>query len=143
MEEVYDWASHLKHLQLILLEFDLVAIPTKVTMVRYFEEDLKPSIKAEMGQDDSQLINYKELVVKAVRFEAKTGLRPSSYVQKTDLNCLQRNRPDHTTTHKVQTQKAVNRGDDSRTSKGPTSTPASASTVSEPSEKARKDKKKK
>ena len=53
LKEVYDWASHLEHLQLILLEFDPVAAPTEVTMVRYFEEGLKLSIKAEMGQDDS------------------------------------------------------------------------------------------
>ena len=47
-------------------------------MVRYFEEGLKPSIKAEIDQDDSQLINYEELVAKAIRAEAKADLRPSS-----------------------------------------------------------------
>ena len=143
LEEVYDWASHLKHLQSILQEYDLVAAPTEVTMVRYFEEDLKPSIKAEMDQDNSQLIDYEGLVAKAVRAEAKAGLRPSFYVRETDLSCLRGNRPAHTTAHKVQTQGAVNRGDDSKTSKGPASTPTSASTNPEPSEKARKDKKKK
>ena len=48
LEEVYDWASHLEHLQSILIEFDPLAAPTESTMVRYFEEGLKPSIKAEM-----------------------------------------------------------------------------------------------
>ena len=48
LEEVYDWASHLEHLQSILMEFDPAAAPTESTMVRYFEEGLKPSIKAEM-----------------------------------------------------------------------------------------------
>ena len=67
LEEVYDWAFHLKHLQSILQEYDPVAAPTEVTMVRYFEEGLKPSIKAEMDQDDSQLIDYEELVAKTVR----------------------------------------------------------------------------
>ena len=114
-------------------------------MVRYFEEGLKPSIKAEMDQDDSQLIDYEELVAKAVRAEAKAGLRPSSYVRETDLSCLRGNRPAHTTAHKVQTQGAGkdHRGDDSKASKGSASTPASASTQdSEPSDKAKKDKKK-
>ena len=144
LEEVYDWASHLKHLQLVLLEFDSVAAPTEVTMIRYFEKGLKPSIKAEMDQDDSQLINYEELVAKAVRAEAKAGLRLSSYVRETDLSCLQGNRPAHTTAHKVQTQVAVNREDNSKTSKGPASTPVSASTQDpKSSDKARKDKKKK
>ena len=49
-------------------------------MVRYFEEDLKPSIKAEMDQDATHLDDYEELVAKVVRTEAKAGLRPSSYV---------------------------------------------------------------
>ena len=52
LEEVYDWASHLKYFQSILQKYDPVAAPTEVTMVRYFEEGLKPSIKAEMDQDD-------------------------------------------------------------------------------------------
>ena len=143
LEEVYDWASHLEHLQSILQEYDPVAAPTEVTMVRYFEEGLKPSIKAEMDQDESQLIDYEELVAKAVRAEAKAGLRPSSYVRETDLNCLQGNRPAHITAHKDQTQGAVNRGDDSKASKGSASAPASAPTQeSEPSDKAKKDKKK-
>ena len=48
LEEIYDWASHLKHLQSILIEFDPIAAPTEFTMVRYFEEGLKPSIKAKI-----------------------------------------------------------------------------------------------
>ena len=103
LEEIYDWASYLEHLQLIVLEYDPVASPTEVTMVRYFEEGLKQSIKVEMDQDNSQLIDYEELVAKMVRAEAKAGLRPSSYVRKPDLNCLRGNRPAHITAHKVQT----------------------------------------
>ena len=72
-------------------------------MVRYFEVGLKPSIEAEMDQDNSQLIDYEELVAKAVRAEAKVGPRPSSYMWKTDLSYLQGNQPAHTTAHKVQT----------------------------------------
>ena len=88
LEEVYDWASHLEHLQSILIEFDPVAAPTESTMVRYFEEGLKPSIKAEMDQDAIHLDDYEELVAKAVRAEAKAGLRPSLYVQEADLQVL-------------------------------------------------------
>ena len=126
-----------------MLEFDPVVVPTKVTIVRYFYEGLKLSIKAEMDQDDSQLIDYEELVAKAVRAEAKLGLCPSSYVQETDLSCLQGNQPAHTTAHKVQPQGAVkdNCGDDSKASKGFASIPASASTHD--FEFSKKDKKKK
>ena len=113
-------------------------------MVRYFEEGLKPSMKAEIDQDGSQLIYYKGLVAKVVRAKAKAGLRPNFYVQETNLSYLQRNQLAHITAHKVQTQGAVNCGDDSKASKGSVSTPVSASAQdSEPSNKARKDKKKK
>ena len=114
-------------------------------MVRYFEEGLKPSIKAKIDQDDSQLIDYEELVVKAVRAEAKAGLHPSFYVRETDLSCLQGNRPPHTTAHKVQTQGAVKNHcrDDFKTSKGSTSSLAASTQDSELSNKGKKDKKKK
>ena len=72
-------------------------------MVRYFGKGLKPSIKAEMDQDNSQLVGYEELVANAVRAKAKAGLYPSSYIRETDLSCLRENRPAHTTAHKVQT----------------------------------------
>ena len=80
LKKVYDWASHLERFQSILIKFDPAAAPTGSTMVRYFEKGLKPSIKAKMDQDATHLDDYEELVAKAVRAEAKAGLRPSSYV---------------------------------------------------------------
>ena len=98
-------------------------------MVRYFEEGLKPSIKAEMDQDDCQLIDDEELVAKAIRAKAKAGLRPSSYVWKSDLSCLRGNWPAHITAHKVWNQKAEKdyREDDSKASKSSASILASTS----------------
>ena len=66
------------------MEFDPTTAPTESSMVRYFEGGLKISIKAEIDQDATHLHDYKELVAKAVRAEAKVGLRPSSYVWQTD-----------------------------------------------------------
>ena len=54
-----------------------------------------------MDQNDFQLVDYEELVAKAVRAEAKAGLRPSSYVRETNLCCLRGNRPAYTTAHKI------------------------------------------
>ena len=48
LKEVYDWASHLKNLKSILLEFYLVVTLTQVTMAKYFEKGLKPFVKAEI-----------------------------------------------------------------------------------------------
>ena len=132
----------MEHLQSILIEFDPTATPTELTIVRYFEEGLKPSIKAEMDQDATHLDDYEELVATAVRAKVKAGLRPSFYIRETDIQVSQGNRPAHTTAHKVQTQGAVSCGDESR-GKDPASTPVSASTDPESPDKARKDKKKK
>ena len=103
LEEVYDWGFHLKHLQFIPIEFDPLTAPTESTMVRYFEEGLKPFIIAEMDQDASHLDDYEELVAEAVRSKAMAGLQPSSYIRETDQQVLRGNRPTHTTAHKVQT----------------------------------------
>ena len=74
-----------------------------------------------------------------MRAEAKAGLQPSFDVWEANLQVLRGSELIHTIAHKVQTQGAVTCKDDSKTSKGPTSTPIQDS---EPSNKARKDKKK-
>ena len=99
--EVYDWASYLEHLQSILMEFDLAAAPTESTMVKYFEEGLKLSIKAKMDRDAIHLDDYEELVAKAVRAKAKAGLRSSFYVRETDIKVLQRSRLAPITAYKI------------------------------------------
>ena len=48
LEEARDWASHLQHLQSILAEFDSIGAPDELTMICYFREGLKPSIKVEI-----------------------------------------------------------------------------------------------
>ena len=118
LEEVYNWASHLEHPQSILIEFDPAIAPTESTIVRYFEEGLKPSIKAEIYLDVTYLDDYEELVSKAVRAETKAGLQPSSYVREANLQVFRGSRLTHTAAHKVHTQGAVTRGDDSKASKG-------------------------
>ena len=100
-----------------------------------------------MNQDNSQLVDYEELVAKAVRAEAKApSLRPSFYMRETDLSCLQGYWPAYTIAYKIQIWKAIKNyhGDDSKASKGSASTPTSTSTQDfKPSNKAKKDKKKK
>ena len=56
------------------MEFDPAATPMKSTMIRYFEEGLKLFIKPEMDQDDTKLVDYEELVAKAIKATAKVGL---------------------------------------------------------------------
>ena len=50
LEEARDWAFHFQYLQSILSEIDSIRTPDKLTMICYFREGLKPSIKVEMEQ---------------------------------------------------------------------------------------------
>ena len=61
-ESVLDWASHLEHLQSILLEFDADGAPGEPTMIRYFREGLKPSIRAEMQQHGRELDSFEDTI---------------------------------------------------------------------------------
>ena len=124
-----------------MIEFDPAATSTESTIVRYFKKGLKPSIKNEINQDATHLNNYKKLVAKAVRAEAKASLQLSFYVQKTDPQIPRGSWLAHTTAHKVQTQGAVkDHCEDKSKAKNPVSTPAQDS---KPFNKAKKDKKKK
>ena len=110
-------------------------------MVRYFEKDLKPSIKAKIDQDVSHLDNYEELIAKAVRADAKVSLQPSFYIRETDQQVPQRNQLAHTNIQKIEIQEVMK---DHYEDKSKTKAFAPTSTQnSEPSDKARKNKKKK
>ena len=124
-----------------MIEFDLVAVLTESTIVRYFEEGLKLSIKAEIDQDASHLDDYKERVAKVVRAKAKAGLQLSSYIWETKQQVSQGNQSAHTTTHKDQTQREIK-----NYCKDKSKAKASVSTSTQDSKsfnKARKNKKKK
>ena len=88
LEEIYAWISYLEHLQSILMEFDPAAAPTESTMIRHFEKDLKPSIKAKIKQNIIYLDNYEEVLAKTVRVKAKMGLQTSFYMRETDIQVL-------------------------------------------------------
>ena len=101
-KEVQDWASHLKHLQFIFIEFDADGAPEESTLICLFREELKPSIQAQMEQRGRENDNWEELIEKAIDAKAKVGLQPSSYVRDMDQRCPRGNRPSHTTTAKSQ-----------------------------------------
>ena len=103
LEEARDWASHFQHLQSILLEFDFIRTPDELTMICYFQEGLKPSIKVEMEQQDRESVNFEEMVQKAINVEARAGLRSTTMVQNSDICCPRGHRLSNNTTSKVQT----------------------------------------
>ena len=99
-EEAQDWASHLEHLQSILLEFDDEGAPEESDLIRFFREGLKPSIKAQMEQRGRELDSWEELVEKAIDAEAKASLQPQSILREMDQRCPHGNRPAHATVAK-------------------------------------------
>ena len=101
LEEAKDWASHLQQLQSILSEFDPIRSPNKLTMICYFREGLKPSIKVEMEQQDQESMDFEEMVQRAVNVEAKVGLRSSTMVRELDARCPRGHRPSYNTSSKM------------------------------------------
>ena len=143
MEEAQDWASHLQHLQSILAEFDSVGAPDELTMIRYFREGLKPSIKVEMEQQDRASTSFKEMVQRAVNAEVKAGLRSSTIVRDSDARCPRGHRLSHNTSLKVQTQgsKDLSRPKETKP-KDPKSASSRDDAAESPKKNDRKDKKK-
>ncbi len=73
-EEVLDWATHLEHLQAVLKEFDPTGALNETTLIYYFRERLRPSIRAQLDHWGRDLDVWEELVEKAGDVEAKANL---------------------------------------------------------------------
>ena len=102
-EEVQDWASHLEHLQSILLEFDTRCAPTEDVLCRYFYEGLRPSIRLWIDEEGRELDGWDSLVKRATRAEAKAKMQ-ASVSRDIDQHCHRGNRTMHTTAGKAQVQ---------------------------------------
>ena len=48
LKKAWDYASYFQHLQLILIDFGTIRAPNKPTMICFYQENLKPSIKVEI-----------------------------------------------------------------------------------------------
>ena len=142
-ESVLDWASHLEHLQSILLEFDADGVPGEPTIIRYFREGLKPSIRAEMEQRGRELDSFEDTVQKAVDAEAKAALRPRSAACETDQHCPRGTRPANSTAAKSPGSPMKDLRVEEPKARTQEATPPHRSESTESSEKARKEKKKK
>lgn len=102
-EEVQDWASHLEHLQSILMEFDAKCVPSEDLLAQYFYKAFRPSIKLWIDEEGRELDGWKDLIKKVTRAEAKAGMQPPAN-REMDQRCQRGNRPAYVTAAKVQTQ---------------------------------------
>ena len=82
-----EWAAHLKHLQSILLAYNPVRAPAEPTMLRYFREGLRPSILAELQNENHELENFLQIVKKTVAAKAKANLRSRATTKDMDQYC--------------------------------------------------------
>ena len=69
------WEIKHKHLQLILLAYKLVGALVKPTMLKYLQKDLRPSIVAELQNENHKLKSFVQIVKKTVVAKAKANLQ--------------------------------------------------------------------
>ncbi len=71
----------------MLKEFDPSGTPNETTLIRYFREGLRPSIRAQLDHRGRDLDGWDEVVEKAGDIEAKANLQPPFYVRDIDVRC--------------------------------------------------------
>ncbi len=77
----------------MLKEFDPSGAPNETTLICYFREGLRPSIRAQLDHRGRDLDGWEEVVEKAGDAEAKANLQPPFYVRDIDTRCLKGHRP--------------------------------------------------
>ncbi len=75
---------HLVHLQAVLKEFDLTDAPNLTTLILYFRERLRQSIRVQLDHQRRDLDVWEEVVEKAGDTKAKANLPPPFYVREID-----------------------------------------------------------
>ena len=96
-----EWAAYLKHLQSILLEYDSIGAFGKPTMLRYFQEDLRPFILAELQNEDLELKSFVQILKKVVVPKIKANLQPRITASDMDQQCPWGSQPANTTAAKA------------------------------------------
>ncbi len=77
----------------MLKEFDPSGAPNETNLIRYFREELRPSIRAQLDHRGQDLDGWEEVVEKAGDAETKANLQPHFYVRDIDARCLKGHRP--------------------------------------------------
>ena len=90
VEEIQDWATHLEHLQSILLEFHADCSPLECQLDRTFYDWLRPSIKLWIDKVGRQQLLWDELVKAANRAKAKARIHNNELL---DQRCPKGKRP--------------------------------------------------
>ena len=92
-KSVQDWATQLKYLKSILIEFDPDCAPEENTMIWYIKEGLRPLVQVKIEQHGRLLDSFEEMVKKAVNAKANAALRPRPYARNTNQQFFRGSRP--------------------------------------------------
>lgn len=85
----------------MLVEFNNVGASNEPTMICYYWESLKPSIKFEIEQQDKASTSFEKMVQKTINIEAKTGLISSTIIRDLDACYSKDQRLSHNISSKV------------------------------------------
>lgn len=76
-----DWAVYLEHVQSILKEFNPSTMPNKGTLIKYFCNGLRSSIRAQLDKYGRYSDNLEEAVGKTVDAKVKVARQPNSIIK--------------------------------------------------------------
>lgn len=85
-----------------MLEYNLVGVPTKLIILRYFWESLKPSVLAKLEYQDLELESFNQIIKKTISSKGKLALWSCSRTKKIDQNCPRGNKLANSTIAKSQ-----------------------------------------
>ncbi len=78
---------HLEYLQAVLKEFNPTGALNEITLIRYFQEGLRLSIRAQLDHQGQDLNTWEEVVEKSGNVETKANLQPPFYVRDINIRC--------------------------------------------------------
>lgn len=87
-----DWATHLKHLQVILKEFNAIVALSKNLLIGYFRDRLRLSIYTQLDKKNRDLENWQDLIKQTIDTKVKAGWQPFSLLWERDTYYLWRHK---------------------------------------------------
>lgn len=88
-----DWLAYIEHLQPIIQEFDNAAALTNDVLIRYFQDGMRPSIRAQMDKRNQELNNWQAGVERAVDGEAKAAKQTPLLAWESNTRCPRGHKP--------------------------------------------------
>lgn len=73
VEDVMKWSTYMDNLQSVLKEFDSVIVLTKDLLIRYFQDDIRRSIRAQLDKRDYKLDDCQVIVKRTIDAKAKAA----------------------------------------------------------------------